>query len=632
MAEKSEEEEGELSDSSEYEEKSADSILSVSYDDKVNNSIVRTSGKRKEEEVEEKSEGELSDSEDEEPDLPPSKRVRETTAEEDGKELHQLTEHRFKYQETKKRKRRKKSKLSKLTARLDKAYSEGDEAIDHYTLLAQLKALCFSSSSGDENDPFDSDPRGSLLQYKTHMLQTTVVQLVERKVTTSLLDPQHVVVVWLSMISANLFLDNPNLFTSLSSLSPSLSFLLHHPGTETFAKLGLESFLFKPDSPRNKKKKKEGEEKEVEGTVKQKCILNLKGLRKNLFPLPKQLQKKDAVVMDTTDYLSFYEDGVWPKLQYDDRVNKYPMYAVDCEMVETEQGQELVRVSVVDENLVCLYDTLVQPPNPILDYKTRYSGVTEDMLRDVSTSLSDVHQTLLNILPPHCILIGQSLENDFYALKMMHPFVIDTSYLFTHTYKFKPKLRFLAKKLLSLDIQTGSSGHSSVQDAQTCMQLVLKKLELGEHMTIQQKEQNILTELADHGHPIAMIDRSGVVSLFGDKTNQCVVRGDEEVLATARLIIPQHRLSFIQLHGYEDFLRSSSSTSAAEHDRERVLRQLDSEAGDIITSCPPETLVLVVCGSSNIRDLKSLQRRKETEKIKELVDEARTGLGIAFIT
>ena len=31
---------------------------------------------------------------------------------------------------------------------------------------------------------------------------------------------------------------------------------------------------------------------------------------------------------------------------------------------------ELTRVSIVNESLECIYDTLVKPENPIIDYKT----------------------------------------------------------------------------------------------------------------------------------------------------------------------------------------------------------------------------------------------------------------------
>ena len=48
------------------------------------------------------------------------------------------------------------------------------------------------------------------------------------------------------------------------------------------------------------------------------------------------------------------------------------VYALDCEMCYTTAGLELTRVSVVDISLRPVYETLVLPPHPIVDYNTRY--------------------------------------------------------------------------------------------------------------------------------------------------------------------------------------------------------------------------------------------------------------------
>lgn len=55
------------------------------------------------------------------------------------------------------------------------------------------------------------------------------------------------------------------------------------------------------------------------------------------------------------------------------------------------------------------------------------------MLDGVTTTLSDVQQTLRKLLPTDAILIGQSLNSDLHTLKMMHPYIIDTSVIFNIT-------------------------------------------------------------------------------------------------------------------------------------------------------------------------------------------------------
>lgn len=50
----------------------------------------------------------------------------------------------------------------------------------------------------------------------------------------------------------------------------------------------------------------------------------------------------------------------------------YGVYALDCEMCYTTAGLELTRVTVIDRDLNTVYESLVKPENPIIDYNTRY--------------------------------------------------------------------------------------------------------------------------------------------------------------------------------------------------------------------------------------------------------------------
>ena len=62
---------------------------------------------------------------------------------------------------------------------------------------------------------------------------------------------------------------------------------------------------------------------------------------------------------------------------------------------------------MVNERLEQVYHSLVLPPNPIINYLTRYSGITKDMLVGVTTTLEDVQAELRRVLPPNAILVGQ---------------------------------------------------------------------------------------------------------------------------------------------------------------------------------------------------------------------------------
>jgi len=93
------------------------------------------------------------------------------------------------------------------------------------------------------------------------------------------------------------------------------------------------------------------------------------------------------------------------------------VFALDCEMSYTTYGLELTRVTVVDTDMQVVYDTFVKPDNEIVDYNTRFSGVTEADLADTSISLRDVQAVLLSMFSADTVLIGHSLESDLLALK-----------------------------------------------------------------------------------------------------------------------------------------------------------------------------------------------------------------------
>lgn len=158
---------------------------------------------------------------------------------------------------------------------------------------------------------------------------------------------------------------------------------------------------------------------------------------------------------------------------------KSPMFGLDCEMCKTSHAaSELTRVSIIDEDGNEFYESLVRPTNKIIDYLTPFSGITADMMKNVTKTLKDVQNDLRNKLPPDAILVGQSLNFDLHALKMMHPYVIDTSILFniTGTPGTKSKLKVLTQKFLKRDIQCSSGGHNSIEDCTASLELVKLKL------------------------------------------------------------------------------------------------------------------------------------------------------------
>ncbi|CAI2731493.1 unnamed protein product [Schistosoma spindalis] len=201
-------------------------------------------------------------------------------------------------------------------------------------------------------------------------------------------------------------------------------------------------------------------------------ILNVEQMKKENIPLPNEL------LIDQRKYFKNRSDFVPSKPVYLPVSANSPMYAIDCEMVLTSVGSELARVTMVDEKATVMFDRLVKPPNPVKDYLTKFSGITRDMLALIDTTLEDIQRELAETLPGDAILVGHSIGNDLEAMKVFHPYLIDTSVIYNlkGNRAAKTRLRFLSEHFLGRMIQTGKGGHSSAEDAIATMDLVRLKL------------------------------------------------------------------------------------------------------------------------------------------------------------
>ncbi|XP_044309362.1 RNA exonuclease 1 homolog isoform X2 [Varanus komodoensis] len=146
------------------------------------------------------------------------------------------------------------------------------------------------------------------------------------------------------------------------------------------------------------------------------------------------------------------------------------IYALDCEMCYTKQGLELTRITVIDSELKVVYDTFVKPDHKVVDYNTRFSGVTEADLENVSVTLRDVQAVLLCMFSSETILIGHSLESDLFALKLIHCTVVDTAVVFPHRLglPYKRALRTLMADYLKRIIQDSGQDRTSILKKCVC--------------------------------------------------------------------------------------------------------------------------------------------------------------------
>ncbi|MEQ2177382.1 hypothetical protein GOODEAATRI_002962 [Goodea atripinnis] len=134
-----------------------------------------------------------------------------------------------------------------------------------------------------------------------------------------------------------------------------------------------------------------------------------------------------------------------------------------------QNGLELSRVTVINSNLQVIYDTFVRPDNEVIDYNTRFSGISEEDVKGNHTSLREVQETLLSFISADTILVGHGLETDLCLLK-----VTVANLFFLEISKEGIILNFGI--LVQLSGTCVVCGHDTGEDAAACMELMLWKM------------------------------------------------------------------------------------------------------------------------------------------------------------
>lgn len=310
---------------------------------------------------------------------------------------------------------------------------------------------------------------------------------------------------------------------------------------------------------------------------------------------------------------------------------------IDCEMCSTAAGLELAKITVVDKTFNVVYDSFVKPERPITDYNTRYSGITEEMLCSVTTTLADVQEKLIRggIIGPNTVLVGHSLENDLHSLKMFHPKIADTAILFPHTQQegHKNSLRYLAQKYLKEEIQQGS--HDSEVDARTAMKLFLLKVTNGPLFgtsSMGDKQENILEVMSRKHIRSAVVDRSDACRQLAASDSDCVaVMTDADATShTVKLLSqPNHQVIFTQLRALERHFGHQDTINAIKENLAvtthplpptrlsptvaDIFRQIDLQIATVWHALPRHCALIIVGPHGNIPHVRAYALSIERE-------------------
>ncbi|KAI0123538.1 ribonuclease H-like domain-containing protein [Xylariales sp. AK1849] len=169
--------------------------------------------------------------------------------------------------------------------------------------------------------------------------------------------------------------------------------------------------------------------------------------------------------------------------------------ALDCEMVgvsnrrpeDKSDRSELGQLCVVDVLTgEILIDKLVRPAERVVNWRTRYSGISYPAILAAKKNGRLLHgwraarAELLGYVDSDTILIGHDITNDLHILRLMHGRFIDTTMqtaeaVYGDVERFPRTwgLKDLANTLLKIQIQVGKRGHDCAEDTLATRELAL---------------------------------------------------------------------------------------------------------------------------------------------------------------
>lgn len=278
----------------------------------------------------------------------------------------------------------------------------------------------------------------------------------------------------------------------------------------------------------------------------------------------------------TFNYPSDEKDGTWVStFSFEHEGSR--TFALDCEFCQAASGQVLTRALMVNFTDEVVFDMFVKPEEEITDYVTKYSGITEEKLQDVTTTLKEVQEKILSVVSKDDILIGHSLESDLNVMKIVHEKVVDTSVIYEHSRgpPSKPSLKWLCQKYLARKIQQGEvtgEGHSSVEDAQACLDLVKLKIIEGRCFGLNIGEVSLFQRLSTQATSDGIVNFRSLLLGYAQykdqeqykepeehKATKLYANNDDEIVDQFIEEVDEHQFSVLSLKELEYNLRWSNA-------------------------------------------------------------------------
>lgn len=137
--------------------------------------------------------------------------------------------------------------------------------------------------------------------------------------------------------------------------------------------------------------------------------------------------------------------------------------SMDCEMVgvgKSGKKSAIARVTIIDWNNNLLMETYVRPNEPVTDYRTAITGITEDHLYGKLSIICDIIMCRMMVkrILQNKILVGHRLKNDLDCLGITHPW-----YMIRDTATYEPYMK-LKQQLYTAEMNHRIATEQTKQD------------------------------------------------------------------------------------------------------------------------------------------------------------------------